>query len=178
MYKLLIFDIDNTLQKKWSDQLMPGVAEFFNKYNSATPADDLYHCKLAFATNQGGVGLREILKRRGQEAAQYPTRDAVIDRMHNLSRQLVGDEHGIMAVAALNYQDKSGEWAIDYQEDQHFTWWDPNFRKPHAGMLDFIMSVLGASVADTTFIGDGDDDRKAAEAAGINFIWAKDFFAQ
>lgn len=177
MYKLLIFDIDGTLQEKWGTALMPGVAEWFAGYRAATPGDDLYHCKLAFATNQGGVGLRMILERQGKEAGKYPTRDGVIERMHELSRTLMGDPHGIMAVAALNYQDRdTGEWAIDYQAGEYYEWWDPAFRKPGGAMLKFIMEVQGVGPEQTTMIGDSEDDRLAAVAAGCAFVWAKEFF--
>ena len=179
MYNLIIFDIDGTVQQKFSDELMPNVAEWFQWFKGIPPEHALYHCKLAFATNQGGVGLRMILERQGQDGSKYPTRDQVIDRMHALSHQLTGDQHAIMAVAALNYQDKySGEWAIDYDPEQHFEWWNPDFRKPAAGMLDFIMDVQGVSAADTIMVGDSEDDQNAANAAGIQFVWAKDFFAQ
>jgi FMN phosphatase YigB (HAD superfamily) len=179
MYKLLIFDIDGTLQAKWSSDLLPGVAEWFAAYNAAQPGDDLYHCKLAFATNQGGVGLRMILERQGKDAGNYPTRDGVIDRMHALSRQLVGDPHAFMAVAALNYQDRfSGEWAVDYADGEDYEWWDPAFRKPGGKMLQFIMAVQGVGPESTTMIGDSEDDRMAAEAAGVRFVHADEFFGR
>ncbi len=177
MYKLLIFDIDGTLQQKWSNELMPGVAEWFAAYNAAQPGDLLYHCKLAFATNQGGVGLRMILDRQGKDGSKYPTQDEVISRMHALSRTLTGDPHAFMAVAALNYQDsRTGEWAIEYAAEEYYEWWNPAFRKPNGDMLKFIMSVQGVPAAATTMIGDSEDDRRAAEAAGCAFAWAKDFF--
>lgn len=179
MYKLLIFDIDGTLQRKWSNDLLPGVAEWFTTYNAAQPNDDLYHCKLAFATNQGGVGLRMILERQGKDASKYPTLDQVIDRMHALSRTLTGDPHAFMAVAALNYQDSyTGEWAVTYEEPYIHEWWNSAFRKPSGDMLKFIMDVQGVSAADTTMIGNSEDDRQAAASAGVQFVHADDFFGR
>ena len=50
------------------------------------------------------------------------------------------------------------------------------WRKPKPGMLIELMDSLGFTPVDTLYIGDRDSDQQAAEAAGINFIWAKDFF--
>lgn len=41
-----------------------------------------------------------------------------------------------------------------------------------------IMDVQGVGPADTIFVGDSEDDQAAAAATGLQFIWAKDFFAQ
>jgi D-glycero-D-manno-heptose 1,7-bisphosphate phosphatase len=51
-------------------------------------------------------------------------------------------------------------------------------RKPAPGMLKELMQAAGASAANTIMIGDADSDRQAAEAAGVRFIWAADFFKQ
>ena len=40
----------------------------------------------------------------------------------------------------------------------------------------FVAVDVGASPADTVFVGDGEEDRLAAEAAGIRFIYAYEFF--
>jgi len=45
-YALIIFDLDGTLVKSWTDELLPGVSGFFSH-------DDLP--KLAVVSNQGGV---------------------------------------------------------------------------------------------------------------------------
>lgn len=51
-------------------------------------------------------------------------------------------------------------------------------RKPKPGLLHALMHQLGASPEDTFFIGDDVTDAQAAQAAGIHFVWAKDFFEE
>lgn len=49
-------------------------------------------------------------------------------------------------------------------------------RKPAPGMLLSIMRATGFDAADTIMVGDMESDKQAAEAAGVRFVWAKDFF--
>lgn len=49
-------------------------------------------------------------------------------------------------------------------------------RKPAPGMLLQLMLRNGVAWSDTIFIGDQESDLQAAEAAGVRFEWAKDFF--
>ena len=51
-------------------------------------------------------------------------------------------------------------------------------RKPRPGMLLEIMAELGASASDTVMVGDQESDQQAAQAAGVSFAWAADFFGQ
>jgi HAD superfamily hydrolase (TIGR01662 family) len=51
-------------------------------------------------------------------------------------------------------------------------------QKPSPVMLLRLMggSRLDVAPSETLFVGDQETDRQAAEAAGIDFMWAKDFF--
>jgi HAD superfamily hydrolase (TIGR01662 family) len=49
-------------------------------------------------------------------------------------------------------------------------------RKPSPSMLHEAMRDHGVRPAETIFVGDSDSDREAAEAAGVEFAWARDFF--
>ena len=49
-------------------------------------------------------------------------------------------------------------------------------RKPRPGMLLSIMEELGATPAETLMVGDQESDCQAAEAAGVSFAWAQDYF--
>lgn len=49
-------------------------------------------------------------------------------------------------------------------------------RKPAPGMLFDLMQRLRFEPANTIYIGDMESDRQAAEAAGVRFVWASDFF--
>jgi D-glycero-D-manno-heptose 1,7-bisphosphate phosphatase len=50
-------------------------------------------------------------------------------------------------------------------------------RKPRPGMLLDVMAFYGISPASTVFVGDSETDRLAARAAGVDFVWAADFFS-
>jgi histidinol-phosphate phosphatase family protein len=49
-------------------------------------------------------------------------------------------------------------------------------RKPKGGMLVTLMRRFGARPDETLYVGDMETDRDAARAAGVGFMWAKDFF--
>jgi D-glycero-D-manno-heptose 1,7-bisphosphate phosphatase len=49
-------------------------------------------------------------------------------------------------------------------------------RKPAPGMLLRIMADVGASPAETLFVGDAATDAEAARRAGVAFTWAAEFF--
>ena len=53
---------------------------------------------------------------------------------------------------------------------------DHPLRKPNPGMILFLMEETGASSNEVIFIGDQESDREAANAAAVEFMWAKDFF--
>lgn len=53
---------------------------------------------------------------------------------------------------------------------------ESRFRKPNAGMLEYLMDAFGVAAADTVYVGDMDTDQEAAEAVGVRFVWASEFF--
>lgn len=55
---------------------------------------------------------------------------------------------------------------------------ESHFRKPDGGMIEYLMDAIGVLPAETVYIGDMDSDQQAAEAAGVKFEWAKDFFGR
>ncbi len=53
---------------------------------------------------------------------------------------------------------------------------DDECRKPHTGMIEELMHTLGFSKEDTIMVGNAKSDEQAAQAAGVRFINAKEFF--
>ena len=51
-----------------------------------------------------------------------------------------------------------------------------NYKKPNPAMLLEICREWNISPTDAVFVGDAETDRQAAFAAGIKFIYAKEFF--
>jgi len=51
-----------------------------------------------------------------------------------------------------------------------------NYQKPHPDMILGDVDWFGARFEDVLFVGDRETDRQAAEAAGVDFAWAADFF--
>lgn len=104
--------------------------------------------EVAIASNQGGVAKRYITYRDGHAI------------MQDLKRKLAA--HDIFYRFCPHHPDVDGECRC---------------RKPKPGMLLDIMNGFGAQVADTIMIGNADTDRLAANAAGVKFVWAEEFFS-
>lgn len=51
-------------------------------------------------------------------------------------------------------------------------------RMPQPGMLISLMDELGFTPEQTTMVGDWTSDKEAAEAAGVEFRWAHEFFGR
>lgn len=49
-------------------------------------------------------------------------------------------------------------------------------RKPRPGMLRRLLDHFGVAPHEAIFVGDTESDRQAAEAIGMHFAWAWDFF--
>lgn len=166
-YKLHIFDIDGTIADRDSDALLPGVAEWF--------VNRPQNVHIAFATNQGGVGLRYWMTIDGfGEPEKYPTAIDVAIRIDGILNKLSLGEFAVYVSYA--YQSKSsGKWSPSPYDTNE---WRYDWRKPAPGMPLEAMKTVGVSPSDTIMIGDSDEDKQAASAAGTDFMLAKDFFAQ
>jgi phosphoglycolate phosphatase-like HAD superfamily hydrolase len=195
MYKLIIFDVDDTLVEGMEGDRFPSrVVEKL----LTIPADT----QIALAHNAGGVNLRWWIENSGgfgrtpEEKAQslldaqrYPTVESTYLRLSRIAGEitmLTGT--GVKIYACFAYQTKSGKWAptpYGTQADMTDLWssidsipleWNAFFRKPNPGMLVKAIADANVDRRDTLFVGDLDSDWTAAAAADCDFMWAKDYF--
>ena len=157
---LYIFDKDGTLVEELPDpklgtrpantpeeqRLIPGVYDKIAELKAAG-----HH--IWIASNQGGVSWGFITYRQA------------IDVMADACNKI--------GIIRNNYAfcpyDERGKFASEYSQWKHY-------RKPLPGMIEAIADYEGESRDRVIYIGDHDTDRQAAEAAGVKFMWAKDFF--
>ncbi len=156
---LYIFDKDGTLvgggpgnrppNKPSEQHPLPGVVEKLAALRKSGH-------KIAIATNQGGVAWGYIS----------------LSTAYRLAHDAADKVGGVDAVAVCPYDERA-----------HGPKARPRYarpsrrRKPAPGMLLDLMRRLGSRPEETVYVGDDDVDRQAAEAAGVRFIWARDFFA-
>lgn len=151
--KLIIFDVDGTLVETASGETFrQGAADWKwlpGRLERLTELDQS-GVKMALASNQGGVafGLLDPQEIRAE-----------------LGR--TAQEARIPYVAMCFSHPKAK--IAEYREDS------PR-RKPGPGMLIEIMASSGEGTGDTLMVGDRPEDEQAATAAGVSFMWAKDFF--
>jgi phosphoglycolate phosphatase-like HAD superfamily hydrolase len=189
---LYIMDVDGTIAMSYSDELLPEAAKFFAGF-------DWEKDKLALATNQGGVGLRYWMEQGGfGEPEEKPTAEQVQARLEKLRSQIVGKqiERCPIFVSFAYQSKKSGKWAptpydlsgrdliatatSDDPMVKHIpvipNEWREDWRKPAPGMLLAAMKHFGETPENTVMIGNSDDDKGAAAAAGVRFIDEFEFF--
>lgn len=159
--QLYIFDADGTLVTR-DGRWLPGVVELLPALRQAGHA-------IAIATNQGGPACYDA---GWPWSRQFPTLEEVESAYNDLARVT-----GARLYMSLLYQVKStGQFIAPAGIPADDPRLNPEWRKPKPGMLLQAMVDVGASPADTVFVGDGEEDRLAAEAAGIRFIYAYEFF--
>jgi HAD superfamily hydrolase (TIGR01662 family) len=173
--ELVIFDVDGTLAEMHALELLPGVREFFalvfEQGCSGKP-------QVAIATNQGGVGMRYWAKsRRKPKYEKYPTAEQIEERMEALLKSL-GADGQVPVYVSYRYRTKEGYWTPVGEQQQDQPRWQKDWRKPLPGMLVQAMQDAGVPPEQTLFVGDRIDDQGAAEAAGVSFEWAQDFFSR
>ena len=167
---IYIFDVDNTLADRDSDQLYDHVAKWFAQHKPQ---------RVALATNQGGVGLRAWMERDGfGDPEKLPTEQHVIHRLSHLGQQIATLTGGdILICYACAYQSKtSGEWSPQREGSQ----WLKSWRKPGTGMLNEAMQYYKAERHEYVFVGDNlhnNYDELAAKAAGITYTDHASLFA-
>lgn len=174
-FELVIFDVDGTLVETYGLRLLPNVESFFQLVlNGNCP----HPPELAIATNQGGVGMRCWMERGGfGKPEKYPTEMEVSERLQTLV-SLLGGGQKLRVYVSFGYRTRAGKWAPAPTGSEGDPRWSPEWRKPKPGMLLQAMADAGARPEQTLFIGDREDDRNAAAAAGCAFAWAGDFFAR
>lgn len=154
--RLLIFDADGTLRRcTVPGQVCPnrdGEWELLPNVKETLARFDWHTqtggMKFGIVSNQGGVGLGYI-----SEADAY---------------QMLAD----MVVAATGGWPRSGTIRIC----PHAPSAGCACRKPKPGMLLALSRWWGEPAERVMYVGDMESDRQAAEAAGVRFTWAKDFF--
>lgn len=177
MTKLLILDKDGTLVKPRSvdrfpqhpqdQELLPNVSETLERYAAEG-------WTMAIASNQGGV------------AAGYKTLEDAIEEMKYCSR-ISGIDHILFCPdfegnqcysVARNRMSKDGDYSVlsskHFKREFQFPDFPGQYRKPNPGMLEIL--IILNMVDKCLYVGDRPEDEAAAQAAGIPFQWAKDFF--
>lgn len=175
-YLLIIFDVDGTIANRDEDRLLPEARDFFKllyQWSAVAPLP-----KLALATNQGGVALRLWMEEAGWgEPEKYPTLEAVQIRLHAIQQQI---PLSTMLYTAYAYQtQKTKEWAPVPIQFAGQPEWGRAWRKPNGGMIQQAMVDSGIqNPQKVLFVGDRPEDQGAATAAGVGFVWVKQFWMQ
>ena len=161
-----VFDIDGTLCDWKTHEALPNVRDWFSS--------DKECAGIAFATNQGGVGLRLMMESEGWgEPEKYPTAQ---DSQAAISEKLINATGSAdwSIYKCYAYKTKNGNWSpVPEGSGKEFS---PEWRKPNPGMLLHIVEDFNLDKSQVVFVGDWESDQNAAEAAGVSFEWANDFF--
>lgn len=171
--KLVIFDLDGTLVHPFTTIFLPGVRLGLRRYKKRHPS-----VKFAIATNKGNIGLkhwRQVVRDEGGDIgdpnANGWTTESTIELINTVALEIDAKPYW-----SFRYQSKKGNWSPVPVGEENAPLWSESWRKPNPGMLLQAMADHGVTPAETLMVGDSEDDRLAAEKAGVEFVSAEDFF--
>ena len=107
---------------------------------------------------------------------EYPTIEIIEAHIQNLLAPLAKKPE--VLVAFLYQSKKTGQWSPVPDGCENDLAWRADWRKPAPGMLVHAMNLFQANPFSTLMVGDSEDDRLAADAAGCAFEWAWQFFGR
>jgi D-glycero-D-manno-heptose 1,7-bisphosphate phosphatase len=155
-YNLVIFDADGTLRRcTVANQPCPnrhGEWELIAGVKEGLAAMALKErgVRIGIASNQAGI------------AAGYLTTETALDLLHDMFEQAFGfrNRHDFILVCP---HDPIAACAC---------------RKPNSRMIDDIVFEARSAKRHTLYVGDLETDEKAAKNAGVDFMWAWEFFGK
>ncbi len=176
-YDLILFDLDGTLVDRETWERLEGVNDWILAYSdSVLPVPEV-----AIITNQGGPACKDA-----GWGTHFPSYEETLIKVAVMSR-----EFGAQMFGALAYQTKDGGWIapVSLRPDSPggVAIWltgpgydvqlssSPSWRKPDMGMIRIAVNewVFPPRVL---VVGDRPEDAGAAKAAGVDFMWAWEFF--
>lgn len=152
-YSLIIFDKDGTLCRNKNGQTFNNHP---NEQEMIPGVVEVCHklfedgIDLAIASNQGGVAFGYLTF---EDMILMVTEAAVAIKAH--------------VIRACPDHPKGSVYPFNRPS---------TYRKPESGMLTSIMDELSANPDVVLMVGDRDEDLQAAENAGVEFMWAWEFF--
>lgn len=165
---LLVLDVDGTIVSDHnSEVILPCVMRWMSRYSARYDA-------IALASNQGGVGLRQIIEEqaaRGEPVNDdylrgLPTSTAALVRINDIADKLSRVAGTAVGMRVAYYFSSKYGGASHEPTGWHPTpveSWEPTWRKPNPGMIVDLIKTRKAQYV--TVIGDRQTDRQAAVAA-------------
>lgn len=163
--KLFLFDIDGTIVNRDSTVVYPEAFLFFAR----TSAD------VAFITNQGSPACHDA----GWDFSEkFPSLEQVEERLAAILASIpFSDNYGMYI--SYSYTTSGGLIIVPKPAELAFCAnIEESWRKPNPGMILRAMEDYQVQPHECLMVGDRDEDRLAAEAAGVAFVWADKFFRE
>lgn len=169
--KLIIFNLDGTLVRPFTDELLPEVTAWFSVARWQMP-------KLAIATNQGSVAMWYHMRdTRPGQAHKYPSPAEAESRVWRVAARLGIERPLVYMSFAYRFQNTS-QWIETPFECALDMRWSRNWRKPNPGMINQALRDLELLPNEGLMVGNHERDRLAAVAAGVPFQRCGEFFRQ
>lgn len=176
--KVIIFDVDGTIVKPWSAELLHGRKQKLEQLQAEGK-------RLFLASNQGGPAYHAwyALKNSGRER-EYPSLIKTAMRMESIRSQISAERcyialhPGVDDIAEDLFErmqtDRTQQ--LSFMENRVVASYLLRWRKPRGEMLRQVLEDIEVKQKNAIYIGDKEIDMSAAQDAGIQYMDTDEFF--